>query len=71
MPDEPEIKNTPLCPYCADPLGKVSSHGPVQLGQLFLMIIFCGNLKCRKIWTLLPMAEQKRVVAPPHPFIVQ
>ncbi len=57
MSDEPKVELLepechPVCPYCLANPAKVSSRGPLLLGNLHVMVIFCGNGECSKIWTV-------------------
>ena len=69
MPDEllpheaPALSPVPVCPYClADP-AQMKALGPFNLGQLLVVVIFCGNLDCRKVWTVEVIGkEQPRVI---------
>ncbi len=49
LPPDP---TAPLCPYCLQDPAQVSSRGPLLLGNLHVMVIYCGNLECRKVWTV-------------------
>ncbi|MDD5199267.1 MAG: hypothetical protein PHC88_05635 [Terrimicrobiaceae bacterium] len=56
----------PVCPFCQATPAAVSAHGPIELGQMRLMVLFCGNPACQKVWNVQVIAfEQPKVVTLP------
>ncbi len=59
----------PVCPYCGTSPAKISSV-PFQMGNMTAMALFCGNLECRKIFTVAlleiraPQIETPQIVMP-------
>lgn len=68
-PELRAIDPAPVCPYClADP-AMISLRGPIVLGNLVGVIIFCGNPDCRKIWTIDIVGKQEQPLVEPSRFM--
>lgn len=62
--DAPSQTVYPVCPHCgADPalIGGIIS----QLGGMPMLVVFCGNLDCRKIHTVMSLTIQGPRTPPP------
>lgn len=60
------VSDAPICPHCAQDPALVASRGPILVGNLYTMVLYCGNPKCRKIWTVAVIGtEQPKIVKPP------
>lgn len=47
-----EPSSDPVCPYCGDDPAQVSSQGLFQLGPMEIVVIYCANQACRKIYSV-------------------
>lgn len=65
----PPAVGTPICPHCLSASGLISARGPVLIGNLHTVVIFCGNPPCSKIWNVEVIGqEQPRIqTALPRP----
>lgn len=64
-PAPPPPEMMPICPYCHTDPAMLSARGPIMLGALKLIIVFCGTPTCRKIWNVeIAGVEQPNIVKP-------
>lgn len=40
----------PVCPHCGQDPASFKTLGPIQSGALLMVITYCGNEACRKVW---------------------
>jgi hypothetical protein len=60
--EQPAVNPTPVCPHCLEDPATMKALGPILLGSLQTVVIFCGNLKCRKVWTVSVIGQQKPLI---------
>lgn len=54
----------PVCPHCLQDPATVKCLGPIRMGQLLANVIFCGNVDCRKVWTVQIMGMDRPAIIP-------
>ena len=57
----------PVCPGCGMDPAVMNGRGPFELGQLMVMVIFCGNSACRKVWSVNVVGTAQPRLLQPNP----
>lgn len=68
MKSEAEANNTPSpaarCPHCDQSPLLLSIQGPLAVGPVAVMLIFCGNVACSKVFTVEVVGTTNAIVPP-------
>src|SRR5580765_7224378 len=65
-PPEPPPDPTPVCPYCLTDPATLTVRGPIKVGNVAALVIYCGNAACRKVWNVDVIGRTDRVQQVPR-----